>query len=192
MKRVELSKTYDISELIAQVALRDRDAFDVIYSQTSAKLFGVLLRLLNDRAEAEDALQEVYVRVWQKADRFATQEANAMSWLIAIARNHAIDRIRTRKAPTSSAKTSDIDDVSDVMASEAPSPEDSAVNMGEARRIDYCMGQLDEDKADAVKSAYIEGYSYQELADKYQIPLNTMRTWLRRSLKSLRECLESN
>ena len=192
MKRVELSKIYDIPELIAQIALRDRDAFDAMYSQTSAKLFGVLLRLLNDRAEAEDALQEVYVRVWQKADRFATQEVNAMSWLIAIARNHAIDRIRKRKAPTSAAKTSDIDDVVDVVADRAPSPEDSAINMGEARRIDHCMETLDDDKADAVKFAYIEGYSYQELADKYDIPLNTMRTWLRRSLKSLRECLEKN
>lgn len=192
VKRVQLSKTDDIAALIAQVALRDRDAFDVIYSQTSAKLFGVLLRLLGDRAEAEDALQEVFVRVWQKADRLATQEASAMSWLIAIARNHAIDRLRTRKSPTSASKTTELDDVADVVADAGPSPEQSAINAGEARRIDLCMGQLDAEKAEAVRAAYIEGYSYQELADRYNTPINTMRTWLRRSLMSLRQCLEAS
>lgn len=186
-----MSPTHDISELISQIALRDRNAFDVLYSQTSAKLFGVLIRLLGDKTEVEDALQEVFVRVWQKADRYATQDVGAMSWLIAIARNHAIDRIRARKAPTSSAKTAILDDVVEFVADKGPNPEQSAINQGEARQIDVCMDKLDPDKADAVRAAYMEGYSYQELADRYNTPINTMRTWLRRSLQNLRECLEA-
>lgn len=182
---IGLSQTDIIADLISKIALRDRNAFDKLYSQTSSKLFGVLCRLLTDRAEAEDALQEVYVRIWQKADRFATQEASAMSWVYAIARNHAIDRLRTRKN-----NTSPIDDMADMLADDAKNPEQNAIASGEAAAVEHCMEQLDELKASAVRAAYMEGYSYQELADRYKTPLNTMRTWLRRSLHSLRACLE--
>jgi RNA polymerase sigma-70 factor (ECF subfamily) len=182
---IRLSQTDIIADLISKIALRDRKAFDTLYSHTSSKLFGVLCRLLTDRAEAEDALQEVYVRIWQKADRFATQDASAMSWVYAIARNHAIDRLRTRKTDTSP-----IDDMADFLADDAKSPEQNAVASGEAAAVEHCMEKLGELKADAVRAAYMEGYSYQELSDRYKIPLNTMRTWLRRSLQSLRACLE--
>ena len=107
-----------------------------------------------------------------------------MTWLAAIARHHAIDVIRARKP-----QASDLDEAFDV-ASAAPGPEDMAINASEGSRIDRCMQTLESDKADAVRKAYVEGLSYQELADFYKIPLNTMRTWLRRSLLKLRECLE--
>lgn len=86
----------EISALLGRVVLRDRDAFGRLYRQTSPKLFGVCLRILKDRSEAEEALQEIYVKVWQRADRFAPGQASPMSWLTAIARNHAIDLIRAR------------------------------------------------------------------------------------------------
>ena len=86
----------DITKLIARVSLKDRAAFDLLYRATNAKLFGVCLRVLSDRAEAEEALQEVFVKIWTKADRFVVSELSPISWLVAIARNHAIDRIRAR------------------------------------------------------------------------------------------------
>ena len=177
-------KPDDISRLLTRVALRDRQAFNLLYEHTSAKLFGVALRLLRDRGEAEDALQEVYVKVWQGADRYAPAQATAMSWLIAIARNHAIDRLRARKSGQE-----DFDAASS-LADEAPTPESSASARSERAKIDECLDRLDGDKADAVRGAYLEGYSYQELAERYAVPLNTLRTWLRRSLLKLRECLE--
>jgi len=173
-----------ISTLIAQVALGDRQAFDDLYVHTSARLFGVSLRLLKDRHEAEDALQEVYVRIWQRADRYATSDASAMSWLIAIARNHAIDRLRARK-PASAPVDAAVD-----VADGRPTPEGDAVAGSERRRIDHCLQRLEEARSAAVRGAYLDGYSYQELADRFEVPLNTMRTWLRRSLLRLRECLE--
>jgi RNA polymerase sigma-70 factor (ECF subfamily) len=174
----------DISELIGRVALADRRAFRTLYDRTSAKLFGVVLRILGNRAEAEEALQEVYVRIWQRADRYRPGGASPISWLAAIARNHAIDLVRTRRPVNE-----DIDAAVE-LADAAPSPEASAVATGENARLANCLGQLDAEKADAVKSAYMEGYSYAELAARHAIPLNTMRTWLRRSLMQLRECLE--
>ncbi|MBW4707435.1 sigma-70 family RNA polymerase sigma factor [Roseobacter sp. YSTF-M11] len=176
----------DLSNLISRVALRDRKAFDQLYKVTSRKLFGVALRMLKDPAEAEDAIQEVYVRIWQKADRFRPGQAQPMSWLIAIARNLSIDRLRRRKPPAVP-----ITDASDV-ADSAPGPETMTAHSLERARLDHCLSQLNARRAEAVKSAYVEGYSYQELADRFQLPLNTMRTWLRRSLLSLRECLKEN
>lgn len=164
--------------------MKDRAAFNLLYQQTSAKLFGVCLRVLNDRGDAEDALQEVYVKIWTKADRFAVSDLSPVSWLVAVARNHAIDRIRARKT-----KTTVLDEAADI-ADPNPGPEAQVVAGGEARRINKCLEELDKDKAAAVRSAYINGDSYAELAERLGVPLNTMRTWLRRSLLKLRDCLE--
>jgi RNA polymerase sigma-70 factor (ECF subfamily) len=174
----------DISKLIVRTSMGDRKAFDLLYRQTSAKLFGVCLRVLNDRAEAEEALQEVFVKIWTKADRFAISDLSPISWLVAVARNHAIDRIRARRQPAV-----DIDAAVDV-ADPAPGPEAMAMAGGEAERIHRCLEELEKDRAAAVRGAYLKGESYVELAVRHGVPLNTMRTWLRRSLIKLRECLE--
>jgi RNA polymerase sigma-70 factor, ECF subfamily len=173
----------DLGALLGRISLKDRTAFSRLYDQASPKLFAVLLRILRDRGESEDALQEVFVKIWHRAERFRPDEGRAETWLVAIARNQAIDMLRARK-PQASA----IDEAYD-LASDEPDPEAAAVNRSEGSRIDKCMETLESDKADAVKRAYVQGLSYQELAEFYNIPLNTMRTWLRRSLLKLRECL---
>lgn len=174
----------DITKLIVRTSMKDRGAFDLLYRQTSAKLFGVCLRVLNDRAEAEEALQEVFVKIWTKADRFAVSDLSPISWLVAIARNHAIDRIRARRQATVA-----IDEAMEI-ADPTPGPEEAAVAGDEAGRIRGCLDELEQDRAAAVRGAYLKGESYAELAERHGVPLNTMRTWLRRSLIKLRECLE--
>ena len=174
----------DIEKLIARIVLRDRKAFLDVYDLTSAKLFGVCLRILKDRTLAEDALQDVYVKIWRNASSYRAGRNSPMTWLIAIARNHSIDIIRA-SPPVSE----DLEEAYDLSSAD-PDPEANAVLSGEMRRIDECMNELDSEKADAVRAAYMEGYSYQELADRNSVPINTMRTWLRRSRISLRECLE--
>ena len=174
----------DITKLIVRTSMKDRGAFDLLYRHTSAKLFGVCLRVLNDRAEAEEALQEVYLKIWTKADRFAVSDLSPISWLVAVARNHAIDRIRARRQ-----KTTAIDEAAEI-ADPAPGPETLAVASGERERIYRCLEELEAERASAVQGAYLEGASYVELAERFGVPLNTMRTWLRRSLMKLRDCLE--
>jgi RNA polymerase sigma-70 factor (ECF subfamily) len=173
----------ELGALITRVSLGDRAAYAHVYRRTSPKLFGILMRMLKSRSEAEDALQEVFIKIWQRADRFSPEEGKPETWLAAIARNHAIDLMRARKP-----EASDLDEAFD-LASDAPSPEAEAIMSSEGARIEMCMKTLESDRADAVKRAYVEGLSYQELADFYKIPVNTMRTWLRRSLLKLRECL---
>ncbi|WP_337180997.1 sigma-70 family RNA polymerase sigma factor [Shinella sp.] len=173
----------DISYLLGRIALRDRKAFAELHDRTASKLFGICLRILKDRSEAEEALQDVYVKIWQRADRYVAGNTHPMSWLAAIARNQAIDRIRARR-PTAL----DIEEAYD-LADMTVNPEESAVLASEVRRIDNCMNELEPHRASAVRRAYVEGVTYEELADMFGVPLNTMRTWLRRSLLKLRECM---
>jgi RNA polymerase sigma-70 factor, ECF subfamily len=178
-----------IERLIARVALGDRAAFNALYQATSSKLFGVTLRILNNRAEAEDALQEVYVKVWNRASSFAPNSGHSghspMAWLVSIARNQSIDLIRQRRG-----SHVDIEEAFD-LADSAPLPEAVTVQKSETREIARCLATLDADRANAVRGAYLDGHSYEELAEHYHVPLNTMRTWLRRSLMKLKECLEA-
>jgi RNA polymerase sigma-70 factor (ECF subfamily) len=173
-----------VADLIAKCAAADRLAFRQLYRVTSTKLMGVLLRMLGERAEAEDALQEVYTRVWLRAGRYDPAKGRGMTWLIAIARNLAIDRLRAR--PESSS-----DDGLDLVQDTAPRAETRLVAQGEAQRMAHCFETLDPEKADAVRGAYLNGLSYIDLAARHAVPLNTMRTWLRRSLLKLKECLDT-
>ncbi|WP_454848009.1 sigma-70 family RNA polymerase sigma factor [Rhizobium binxianense] len=173
-----------IAELIGRVALGDRKAFAALYNQTSPKLFSICLRILQERTEAEEVLQEVYVKIWQRAAAFSISSGTPAAWLAAIARNQSIDAIRARKPVAD-----ELDSAYDLEDS-GLDPETLAVIKDEGRRIDTCMEELEADRAVAVKRAYVEGLSYQELADQFGVPLNTIRTWLRRSLLKLRECME--
>lgn len=174
----------DVSRLIQRTALRDRAAFDQLYARTAAKLYGVCLRILNDRSEAEDALQDVFIKIWRKADSYAVSELSPITWLVAVARHQAIDRIRSRKP-----RTADLDDAVHLADERQPDPETQVIATGEKHKLEDCLGELETDRARAVRGAYLDGLSYAELAQRHDVPLNTMRTWLRRSLMKLKDCL---
>lgn len=175
----------DISLLVTKVGLGDRAAFRELYRATSAKLFGICLRVLKNRTDAEDVLQEVYIKIWNNAGSYQVSGYSPMTWLITIARNQSIDRLRVRRPDAF--EISEAESIPD----DAATPEQAALHAGEADRLRKCLEQLAPDRAQSVKAVYMEGYSYQELADRLNQPLNTVRTWLRRSLISLRECLSS-
>ena len=142
-----------LAAALARVASGDRAALRMVYQDTSAKLFGVCLRILNSRSEAEDVLQEVYVTVWRKAADFDSSRASPITWMVAIARNRAIDRLRA-----------------------------SAVS----RR----MEPLEARHSGAIRAAFLDGATYEELAVRMSVPLGTMKSWIRRGLLKLRACLE--
>ncbi len=174
-----------IANLLLKIAAQDRAAFRSIYSDASAKLMGVLLRILGNRSEAEDALQEVFTRVWLRAGRFDPEKGRGMTWMIAIARNLAIDRLRARP------DHADDPDAMEAVADTTPRAETQLIARGEARRINDCFATLEPDRAEALRGAYLTGLSYIDLAARHAVPLNTMRTWLRRSLQRLKECMET-
>ena len=175
----------EIEGWLAAAGLGDRRAFGPLYDATSAKLFGIALRILKDRGEAEDALQDIYVKIWDKADRYQVNGLSPITWLSTVARNHCIDILRRKR--TDAVRSEMPQD--DALADDAPGPEAQAVAVGEARAIRDCMAELEAQRAEAVRRAYLGGETYADLAARFDVPLNTMRTWLRRSLIALQDCM---
>lgn len=180
---METGDREELEHLLGRIALGDRQAFAALFDTCGPKLFAISLRVLKDRAEAQDAVQDSFVKIWRHADRFQVTDHHPMSWLITIARNTAIDRLRARRT------TEDIADHAFHLASPGGGPEAAAMAASEAGRIRACLDDLPEDRRAAVRRAYLDGESYADLAEAFGIPLNTVRTWLRRGLMSLRECL---
>ncbi len=167
-------------------AERDGGALKDLYSATSAKLLGVCLRILTNREESEDVLQEVYIAVWRRADAFDPARASTLAWLSAIARNRAIDRLRARRprgleTPAENAELVD----------PAPSVEAELERSGEYARLSDCLDGLKPEQASAIRTAFLEGVTYETLAVRAGVPLGTMKSWVRRGLLRLRECLGS-
>ncbi|AVX02831.1 sigma-70 family RNA polymerase sigma factor [Maritalea myrionectae] len=169
--------------LIGRTALGDKSAFSELYSLMAPKLFGVCFRILREKQEAEDVLQDAFVKIWQKSDQYAMGRATPVAWLSTIVRNQAIDRVRSRGKPTEQ-----IDDHFDLPDAE-PSPEQQTISGQVAKQIDLCLEQLKQDHAQCVRRTYLSGWSYQQAADELKVPINTVKTWIRRSLLSLKECL---
>lgn len=180
-----MSNPKEIEEWIAKMALGDRASFELIYRATSAKLFGITLRVLKNRTEAEEALQESFVKIWRNAGRYQVNGLSPMSWLITIARNTAIDQLRRHP----SGEVAGGSELMDTIADSQPGPEAILMRQSDVAQLGMCLGELDPVHSIAVRGAYLDGKTYAELADDAAVPLNTMRTWLRRSLIKLRECL---
>lgn len=170
-----------VNGLLLLVAAGDREALADLYVATSDKLFAVAFHILKNRFDAEEVVQETYVRVWLHAGRFRCNELSPMTWLIVVARNLALDQARHR-ARRQSDPLIEAEDLPDL----APSPEDAAQAEHLRARVSVCLGALAPCHAEAVIAAYVHGESYAELAARFGVPLNTMRTNLRRSLRKIR------
>jgi RNA polymerase sigma-70 factor (ECF subfamily) len=175
-----------IAGALARIPGGDRTALQTVYRLTSAKLFGVCLRILGERADAEDVLQEVFVTVWRKAADFDAVRASPMTWLIAIARNRAIDRLR---ATRNSRRMQPID-AADTVADAAPIADSTLESAQENARLHGCLGELAAHERAALRGAFFDGNTYEELAARMAVPLGTMKSWIRRAMIKLKACLE--
>ncbi|MCE0504165.1 MULTISPECIES: sigma-70 family RNA polymerase sigma factor [unclassified Roseivivax] len=174
----------ELEAYLARICLKDRAAFSALYDRTSAKLYAISLRVLNDRAEAEEALQEAYLRIWHRAELYRANGYSPMTWLITLTRNVAIDRRRKKKPMPAEGL-----DAAETTPDLGPGPEAQAAMNSEARALYGCLGELAPDRAEMVEKAYLQGWSYAELSAATGVKLNTVRTWLRRSLIQLKDCL---
>jgi RNA polymerase sigma-70 factor (ECF subfamily) len=172
--------------LLAAVAKGDRTAFERLYAATRAKLYGVVLRILRRHDLADEVMQETYVKIWSSAGQFDPALSSPITWMVAIARNRAIDQVR-KKTEVS------IDEDPAVLeiAADSPDPLAKREMTEELRRLLACMGRLDEERRRLVLFAYYDGWSREQLAAKFDRPVNTVKTWLRRALMEIRECLGS-
>jgi len=175
-----------LPQILTQVATGDQQAFAALYRRTSAKLFGVCLRMLADHGEAEEVLQEIYTTVWHRAGSFDARRASAITWLVVLARNKAIDRLRQRQAY---APCHDM--TLEHLIDEQPGPATQAETSEEHQRLQQCLQALESKQRQSVREAFFSGSTYSELAARFQVPLGTMKSWIRRGLLQLRTCLDA-
>lgn len=174
-----------LSGAIQRVAAGDQASLRYVYDQTSAKLFGVCVRILHDSSEAEDVLQEVYITVWRKASAFDPDRSSPITWLAALARNRSIDRLRS----SHSRQSQPIEAAANV-ADTAPSASDLLQTDQEYQRLHDCVDELEPQHAAHIRGAFMGGLTYQVLAEQAGVPLGTMKSWIRRALIRLKVCLE--
>lgn len=176
----------ELASALGRTGLGDRAAFRIVYEATSAKLLGVCLRILADRQLAEDVLQDTYLTVWKKAGTFDPSRASPITWLVTIARNRSIDRLRSA-APMR--RTTPVEDAHD-LADGAPLASDIIEHSDDVKRLNVCLGELDDKVRGVIRTAFMEGVTYDTLAQRENVPLGTMKSWIRRGLLRLRTCLD--
>ncbi len=180
----------DLAELLTRVALQDQRAFEQLYRATSAHLLAVAYGVMQQRERAEDVLQEAFMNVWHGAGSFKVQQASAMTWLINIVRNKAIDRIRVGVAERKS--TVELDDSALQVADDAErQPQQLIENSFLRHHIDGCMQDLAAGQRQALALAYFRGLVHAEIAQTMGAPLGTVKAWVRRGSDRLRECLQA-
>lgn len=178
------ASSHELNPLMLSVASGNRAALAELYRRTSAKLFGICVRVLGSEAEAEDVLQEIYLIIWNRADHFDPARASPITWLAVIARNKAIDRLRIRQVGTEPLESAG--EVRD----DAPSALDVLETGQEQNRLVGCLDELDEQQSSVIRAAFLDGATYPELAEREGVPLGTMKSWIRRGLLRLRMCLQ--
>lgn len=177
----------ELARALGRAGQGDRSAFKIVYDATSAKLMGVCLRILPDRQTAEDVLQDTYLTVWRKAASFDPSRASPITWLVTIARNRSIDRLRSAAPMRRSAPVEDAHELADgaPLASEVVEASD------EVGRLNACLQTLEDKVRGCIRTAFLEGVTYDVLATRENVPLGTMKSWIRRGLLRLRSCLEA-
>ena len=175
-----------LTEALVRTGAEDRAAFRQLYDLTAAKLFGICLRICGERQAAEDVLHEVYLTVWRRAGAFEPGRASPITWLATIARNRAIDWRRAQ----GSRRTAPVEEIAD-LADPAPLASDALETAGEAGRLHGCLAALEPRQQAAIRTAFFEGVTYAELAERQGVPLGTMKSWVRRGLAGLKRCLDA-
>lgn len=178
-----------VRALLERVSGGDAEAFTALYDETSPYLYSVLLRMLRNHEQADEALQDCYIRIWRRSTTYAPERGDAAAWLVGIARYRAIDLIRGRQQHAARLEAN----ASDLREAVVPlrSPELDALVLTDLDRLSRCLNGMHESQRSALLLSFYEGYSNQELAEHLDLPLGTVKARIRRALVRLRQCLEA-
>jgi RNA polymerase sigma-70 factor (ECF subfamily) len=183
MNRIDsLPPDIELAQLLQKCAAQDTVAFKALYDKTSPIVFARLLRLLRRRSVAEEVLQDVYVRIWQRASQFEAHRGRALAWMVTIARYCAIDLMRRERMTLVS---------DDSLAEIADETAEEAGGLEKPNNFDHCIGELNENTRRCLTLAFVEGRSHDEIASLTTHPLGSVKSWIRRGLLALKECLST-
>lgn len=187
-----MADVQQLTRLLHATAAGDQRAFADLYRLTSSHLFGLLLRMLQRRDWAEEALQDCFIKIWQKAETYESTKGAPLTWLLTVARYRALDLLRMKRPEVEMPEEGDVHQLPPMtLADESQDPMARADEGQGITRMRGCMKVLPPEQRDAVMLAYYEGYTHQELARRLKAPLGTVKSWVRRGLARLRECLDS-
>ncbi len=182
-----MSSTDPLAELLVACAQGDQKALETLYRKVSGRLFAVSLALLRQQEMAEDVLQDSFVKIWDKAASFDPVRGKAMTWMISIVRNRALDLLRSTRVQTDRTMDEYSDDI---FASEINDPL-SATELGAANQaVMNCLDQLRDEQKRCIVMSYCYGHTHDELSTLLSTPLGTVKAWIRRGMEQLRECLD--
>lgn len=175
--------------LLDRIAARDETALRQLYDATAARLYGLALRVVGKPEWAEDCLQETFLQVWRSAADYRASLSPPMAWLGMLVRSRSLDLLRRGQSQRQS-QTDDIDDqLADTLAGDSPDPMDVTLASQQARALHQCLGGLDHKQREVISLAYLRDLSHTDLASQLSLPLGTVKTWIRRGLDQLRQCM---
>ena len=176
-----------LASLLARCALGERLALQTLYQHTSAHLYGLLLRITQQPELAHDALQESYIKIWRCAADYRPHLAQPLTWMASIARHQAIDLLRRRAVQRSEPLS---EELLETLADTQPGPQQQAEQASATQALQQCLQTLEARPRQAIELAYYEDLSHEQLATRLQVPLGTLKSWVRRGLQRLKQCLE--
>jgi RNA polymerase sigma-70 factor, ECF subfamily len=176
--------------LFQRIVARDTAALADLYDRHNRLLFGLILRILRDRAEAEEILQEVFVRVWTRAELYDPRLGNPTSWLVRLARNRAIDRLRARRVREAASGPSLDESAAEPVGTAIRSPEAIVVDDERRGKVIDALASIPPEQRHLIEAAFFEGYTHSELAKRFGLPLGTVKTRIRTGMIAMRERLE--
>ncbi len=179
-----------IEKLLYQVAEGNEHAFSKLYKLTSAKLYGVSLRMMKNEGQAQEVLQDAYTSIWRNAGVFTRDRGSPITWMTSIVRYRALDLIRRNKREIERG----MDDAVDTLADETPNadPELSSLRLGDSKELQRCLDELPDGQRECIMLSFVYGYTHEELSEKVKSPLGTVKSWVRRGLEKLKNCLSVN
>lgn len=172
--------------IVARIASGDQSALAAFYEATSAQAFGLALRIVSNRAAAEDVLEEVYVQVWRQAERYSPERGSPVAWLMMITRTRALDHVRARKADP--VKGSPLSEALEV-PSDAPTPEDASAHAQWHAPLHEALASLPSEQREVIELAYFSGLSHSEIAEQLGVPVGTVKTRMRLGMTKVRDAL---
>lgn len=184
-----LTPDSELMYLLDRIAAQDDSALKALYERTSSKLFGLALRIVRHRDLAEDVLQEAFLSIWRGAGGYRASLSPPMAWMGLIVRSRALDALRKRASDRSDVTNEFDEEMAQTLEGDSPNPMDTTQASEQAFALHQCLGKLDNKQREVVSLAYLRDQSHSELAEQLRLPLGTVKSWIRRGLEQLRQCM---